>query len=218
MQIADSSIDVVAIKAVAFDCFGTLLEISDKCQPYKRLLELLQTKGHLPAKEDAERIMRANTDVSGVPGLFGLELSATEIDSVERFLSGELQSIRRFEDTCQSLSTLAENGYKIALCSNFAKPYAAPARALLVGMDAYLRSFEQGYVKPEPGMYQAVCVALQCKPSEILMVGDSWRNDVEGARAYGLQALWLDRSGKTKGSIRGLSELVRMLTNSAEKK
>ncbi|WP_141748315.1 HAD hydrolase-like protein, partial [Corynebacterium sp. HMSC071F07] len=42
-------------------------------------------------------------------------------------------------------------------------------------------------------------------PAETLMVGDSLANDVEGARAAGLQAVHLRRDGS--GDISGLDQL-----------
>lgn len=50
--------------------------------------------------------------------------------------------------------------------------------------------------KPDPRSYLTACAALGAEPGATLMVGDSLRHDVIGARAAGLQARLLDRYGR----------------------
>jgi len=47
--------------------------------------------------------------------------------------------------------------------------------------------------KPDPAIFQRVCDALGCAPGEVVFVGDSERCDVDGPRAFGMQAHHLDR-------------------------
>ncbi|GGK23018.1 hydrolase [Deinococcus malanensis] len=50
--------------------------------------------------------------------------------------------------------------------------------------------------KPDIRAYHAACTALGVVPAETVMVGDSWENDVEGARRAGLRAVWINRQGR----------------------
>lgn len=60
--------------------------------------------------------------------------------------------------------------------------YAADTEATVLG-------------KPAPAFFQAAAASLGCKPEAVLMIGDDWESDVEGALRAGLQAL-LVKTGK----------------------
>lgn len=199
------------IKAVVFDCFGTLLEIQNRQSPYRELHKLLVAHGHQPSADDAQRIMSADVGITGIPQFFGINLSSDELISVEQKLMLELASIRPFKDAIYCLSILRQRGYRIGVCSNLAKPYHAVASALLPKVDLSLWSFEQGCIKPEPRIYQRLCNGFECQPDEILMVGDSLKHDVEGAKANGLQALHLNRSAEKASALHTLYDLLSLL-------
>lgn len=204
-------IDFGAVKAIVFDCFDTLLQITDKQHPYKALFSLIARKGRPITHEEQRTVMRSSVGLSATPGLFGIDVSAAELEPIEEQLLQELLSIEPFPDVGICLGLIQFSGYKIAICSNLAKPYAVPAKALLLNANAHVWSFETGHLKPEPGIFQSVCTALECLPGEILMIGDSLKYDVEGARAFGFQALWLDRLGKSPEAIHDLYQLTRLL-------
>jgi len=206
-----SEIDFGAVRAVAFDCFDTLLQITDKQHPYKALFSLITRKGRPISHEEQRAVMRKNVGLSATPGLFGVDVSAAELEPIEEQLLRELLSVEPFPDVGVCLGLIQFSGYKIAICSNLAKPYAIPAKALLLNANAHVWSFETGHLKPEPEIFQSVCTALDCLPSEILMIGDSLKYDVEGARAFGFQALWLDRLGKSPEAIHDLYRLTQLL-------
>lgn len=52
-----------------------------------------------------------------------------------------------------------------------------------------------GTVKPDAAFFRELCQRLDCEPSEVLMVGDTWRCDDAGATAAGMSAMHLDRRG-----------------------
>ena len=53
-----------------------------------------------------------------------------------------------------------------------------------------------GVAKPEPQSYLTVCTALGLAPHDVLHVGDRYDLDVVAARAAGLRAVHLDRTGQ----------------------
>ena len=59
--------------------------------------------------------------------------------------------------------------------------------------DFVLPSGAVGVAKPNPAFYRLATDAARVAPEEALMVGDSYRADVRGAWAAGMDALWLDR-------------------------
>ncbi len=59
--------------------------------------------------------------------------------------------------------------------------------------DFVLPSGAVGVAKPNPAFYRLALDSAGVQPAEALMVGDSYRADVRGAWAAGMDAVWLDR-------------------------
>ena len=76
-------------------------------------------------------------------------------------------------------------------------PYAAR-------MDGVFYSYELGHAKPSPAFFQAILDATQDEPSSVLFIDDVEAN-VEGARAVGVHAAWVDRD-------LGFAEVRRVLS------
>ncbi|ABR91642.1 hydrolase, HAD superfamily [Janthinobacterium sp. Marseille] len=199
------------IRAVAFDVFGTIVEIGDKRRPYKQLMQKIYKAGREKDLKDAELLMSTNIAFSNVPSLFDMNLSPEEISLLEKELMSELSTITLYPEVLFTLNSLKEAGYKIGLCSNLATPYAKPVKELLpFELDAYAWSFEVGAIKPEERIYQKLCEALHCMPNEVLMIGDTLEEDYLGSRSFGMHALHLNRSCESQmaESISKLDELL----------
>jgi len=50
-----------------------------------------------------------------------------------------------------------------------------------------------GYEKPSREIYHHVLKTVSLKPYQVLVVGDSWTNDVVGPIQQGMQAIWLNK-------------------------
>jgi len=50
-----------------------------------------------------------------------------------------------------------------------------------------------GVAKPDPRIFQIALAKSGAGPEEVLMIGDSWRSDIAGARAAGIRPLWFNR-------------------------
>lgn len=59
--------------------------------------------------------------------------------------------------------------------------------------DFVLPSGAVGLAKPNPAFYRLALQTARVEPAEALMVGDSYRADVQGAWGAGMDAVWLDR-------------------------
>ncbi len=94
-----------------------------------------------------------------------------------------------------------------------------------IGLARYFRGIvsahEIGCAKPDPRAFHAACELAGVAPAAVLHVGDDPRLDVEGARAAGLQAVWLLRpdlaarhgdQGHPIAPITSLFEIDRLLT------
>jgi HAD superfamily hydrolase (TIGR01509 family) len=100
-----------------------------------------------------------------------------------------------YPDTEPMLAAVREMGVRIGVVSD----WGSNLRGILsgLGLDRYLDfvlpSGAVGVAKPNPDFYRLALDAGGAAPGQALMVGDSYRADVRGAWAAGMDALWLDR-------------------------
>jgi FMN phosphatase YigB (HAD superfamily) len=73
-------------------------------------------------------------------------------------------------------------------------------------LEAVVYSAQVGVEKPHPAIFDELLSNLQLPAGAVLHVGDSRRDDVEGALAVGLQALWLTRDSR-RGDLCSLDDL-----------
>ncbi|MGY2956561.1 HAD superfamily hydrolase (TIGR01549 family) [Pseudomonas sp. TE6349] len=200
--------------AVIFDLFGTLLEIRNRRNPFRRLLRLGSQQGRAASPGDLRWIMTHDHGIEGTAAEFGIKLSSSQLAELQSCLELELESITLFEDALPALALLRYHQIRIGVCSNLGGPYCSVARDLLPGLDGYALSAEVGLMKPDVAMYQHICTQLEVAPSQllgsnapsVLMIGDSRRCDADGPRAAGIEGHHLDRSGA--GRFRDLLEFV----------
>jgi HAD superfamily hydrolase (TIGR01549 family) len=100
-----------------------------------------------------------------------------------------------YEDTLPTLAVLRTAGLRIALVSNGQRDLEAFAAHHGLDVDACVGSVSHGRVKPHRSIFDAALAALDAGPAEAAMVGDSYADDIEGARALGMRGILLDRDG-----------------------
>jgi putative hydrolase of the HAD superfamily len=105
---------------------------------------------------------------------------------------------RLFPDTLPALDRLAQAGVQAVIVSNhiWRLPEVVRGLGLAAKVEGVLTSARVGYRKPHPGMFHAALRLTGTAPGETLMVGDSVRDDVEGALGVGMRAALLDRDGR----------------------
>jgi putative hydrolase of the HAD superfamily len=59
-------------------------------------------------------------------------------------------------------------------------------------IDVLVVSEEAGISKPDPGIFQIALDRLGIRADETVMVGDSWANDIVGARRAGIRGVWFN--------------------------
>ena len=100
-----------------------------------------------------------------------------------------------YEDALPVLDVLRRHGLKIGLISNGQRDLDEFVTHHDLEVDAIVGSKAHGRVKPHPSIFEAALEALAVSPDEVAMVGDSYEDDIEGARALGIRAILLDRDG-----------------------
>jgi len=119
-----------------------------------------------------------------------------------------------FDDALPVLETLRAHGLKLGLVSNTGRDLAEFVAHHAIQVDCALTSRAHGWTKPHPTIFSAALELLDVAPAEAAMVGDSPEDDVEGARALGMQAFLVDREGlypEAEGRLPSLAALPAAL-------
>lgn len=120
-----------------------------------------------------------------------------------------------YEDVAKGWRKLERLGYLLGIASNFDQRLFTISKSLdpLLTCENVFCSSRIGYPKPSPRFFRAVEQTLGLPPRAILMVGDNWHCDIEGARAAGWQTVHLDRSlaESSAESIFSLTDLMDRL-------
>ncbi len=102
-----------------------------------------------------------------------------------------------YEDALPVLEELRGHGLKLGLVSNTGRDLDEFVTHHRLEVDAVLGSRAFGRTKPHPTIFRAVLEPLGVDPAAAAMVGDSPEDDVEGARAAGIEhAFLLDREDR----------------------
>jgi putative hydrolase of the HAD superfamily len=118
-----------------------------------------------------------------------------------------------YDDALPALAELRQHGLRIGLLSNSARDLDAFVSHHALTADAVLTSVLHGKTKPHESIFRRMLELLDVEPGEAVMVGDTLEDDIEGARAVGMQALLVDREGRYPEleSLAGLRALSRAL-------
>lgn len=183
-------------RAVIFDAFGTLVEIREQRNPYRKLFESLGCD----VKDARQRAMTKDADISDLMSEFITPVTPDNqhYQIFQHDLETEIKSIRLLPHIDNILQKLRSDGCRIWVVSNLAKPYGKPLMNLLEGrVDGFTLSYLCGIVKPEQEIYLKGCDQLEVLPKDVIMIGDNQKNDVDGAIAAGLNAVLVPDSGVT---------------------
>jgi putative hydrolase of the HAD superfamily len=119
---------------------------------------------------------------------------ACAVDMVREWERHENFSL--YEDALPVLDELRRHELRIGLVSNGQRDLDEFVVHHGLEVDTVVGSKAHGRIKPHPSIFAAALRALDVSPDEAAMVGDSYDDDIEGARALGLRAILLDRDGR----------------------
>ena len=100
-----------------------------------------------------------------------------------------------YKDVRPVLEELSRRGIKIGLISNSDRCLISfqnhfGLNDLIAGA---VSSAEHGYLKPHPSIFRSALQAVGVQPQESIMVGDSFTQDIEGARRVGMGGVLVQR-------------------------
>lgn len=186
----------MAISAVLFDAFGTLLKIQNARNPYRLLLKIGISQGRRPLLDDAAVLLSNPLDMRGAAERFGISADHSQMVELENLLQAEIAGIEPYQDALEAVQILQAAGIIVGICSNLAMPYAEAVERLFPTVRLHAYSFSVGAIKPACEIYRFSAAMLGTPSvSNIAMIGDSLRCDRDGARASGINGWWLNRDG-----------------------
>jgi putative hydrolase of the HAD superfamily len=138
-----------------------------------------------------------------------LELADTRLYGLD-------ETFRLYPDVLSTLNELTEKGWRMVVLSNWDYTLHRILKNLGVSnlFEHVFASLQEGPEKPDPRLFSIVSEQVGVAPEAILHVGDSWVDDLNGARNVGWQAILLDRTanGYHPPVISSLDQVQEALT------
>ncbi len=220
------------VRAVLLDALGTLVRLEP---PAPRLRVQLRRHGVEVSEHDAERAFAAEIAYYLAHHGEGRDPASLELlrDRCAAVLAGELDLERAkpgvvraamlgsleftpFPEVPAALGGLRERGLRLVVASNWdcSLPSVLARAGVRSLVDGVVSSAVAGAPKPDPAVFREALGVAGVDAAEAVHVGDSERNDIEGARAAGVRALLVLRHGDPPAgteTVRSLAELAPLL-------
>lgn len=214
------------IKAVIFDCWGTLFYVDP--HPFSVLAEEVGASlgDYEFIKEYEKAFMLDRHDdikpsIQELLSVRGLSVSEERIKQIEVSMLDSLGHQRAFPDTEPALQTLSKT-YQIGMITNaWSRAFENLRKTQRLGekFKTIVTSYEFHAVKPSPILFREDITRLGVSAGEAVMVGDSLPDDIKAAQKQGIQAILLDRKDRHPGHpdrITNLNELPTILSRQTQ--
>lgn len=140
-------------------------------------------------------------------------------DALERFWNQVVDDLEYDEDTPDMLRRLEESGIElVAVASDeFQEPLEQKLQTVLGDWDDFfdllITPEDTDSMKPSEEFYHSVLMNTELQPEEVVMVGDSWKRDLEPAQELGITTVLLssEEEGDPDFRISKLSELEQVV-------
>ena len=155
------------------------------------------------------------------------EFDVDESDDEElykRLKWGLIPGVKAFPDARNVLETLRNNDIQRAILTNAAQPMALrdieiETLDLIEYFDVRCSAADVGTIKPHPRPFQVVLRELGVTAEEAFYVGDRPQDDVAGAQAAGMRAIWIRRPHSSQLSpgikpnaiVDSLTEVIKVI-------
>jgi putative hydrolase of the HAD superfamily len=189
------------IRAVVFDLWNTLV-FSPAGSPFQRMRELLR-----PSQQQLYPALMRGGMVRPYPSVRAfLEawqervcLDDAQMETMAQAFQEAGDRAECFPGSSEAVGAVRDLA-RVALLSN-TQTFGLELLDRL-GIAERIRtrilSADIGALKPEPAAFEVVQRTLGMFPGNLVMVGDTWRDDVEGALAAGWTAIWVNREAKPR--------------------
>jgi len=208
----------MAIKAIFFDFWGTLVEngVRSPIKEVKFILRLndmpfpeyvlkfeesFMTKKFESLRQGFEEVLKS----------FNLNVPEFVTEKLIGMWNKNAILAQPYDETLEALESLKKD-YKLILISN-TDPFSINSVMDKYEMKKYFDevslSFETGKLKSDPDLFASILKKMKLKKSEVIMVGDSLESDIKAAEAAGIKAFLVDRRStrEYENKISNLNEL-----------
>jgi putative hydrolase of the HAD superfamily len=217
---ADMTTEGTRLRAVLLDAMGTLLRLEPPAPALALALGIDEPTAEAAFRAEVAYYLEHQLEGSDPAALDDLrrrsaavlaEAAGVDPGRALEALMGALR-FRAFDDAAPALAELRARGLRLVVCSNWdcSLPDVLAGVGLFELVDGVVASATAGVAKPEPSIFRVALAAAGCEADEAVHVGDSATDDVAGARAAGVHALLLDRSGG--GDLQTLAALPALLS------
>lgn len=196
------SFDYAKIRALSFDCYGTLIDWETG------LLRVLQplpvaTDDALAAFAQAETREQTRTPGKAYPLILesvrralAKQWNVAVTDEQVRAFGASVPAWPPFADTSAALKRLQQR-FKLCILSNVDHAsFAGSERAMDVSFDLVVTAEDAGSYKPNLANFRLLLERLKdmgIAPDQVLHVAESLYHDHEPGQALGLKTCWIDR-------------------------
>ena len=176
------------IEMVVFDVFGTLLEISDRRNPFAYVKRKMD-----PGKATRFRRLAMTTTMtsSEIDAELQSGMTSADLARAQTEIAREVAATRLRPGVARMLAALP---VPYALCSNLSVDYVAALSACPdIKPEFRILSYHAGCMKPDPEIYDLVIRAAGVPAERILFTGDTQSADIEGPRLVGMHSMHIDQ-------------------------
>jgi len=201
------------IRAVVFDLWNTLVhsEGGDPFQHLKRVLGPAREPFFRELKRDA--MVQTHADAEALIQRWAprMGLSSAEAEAMVDVFRRGTASAEAFPEVMDALARTREVA-RLGLLSNtqsFDMGFLERLGITDLIASRFL-SAETGSLKPDSAAFELVQRRMGLFPGQLVMVGDSWSDDVQGALEAGWIAIWVNRNGRPRPDHDPEAELVEV--------
>ncbi|HKJ70814.1 MAG TPA: HAD family hydrolase [Gammaproteobacteria bacterium] len=198
-------------RALAFDLDGTLWSCDDVIRRAERALHAWLGAHYpgIPAEFDREAMRVVRRDLMNRRPELGADVTALRRASLEwharragydpalaaegvAVFLAERRRVTPYPDVRPALERLAVDYPLVALTNGNADVWRSDLADLF---GHFLTAAEVGAAKPDPALFRAACERLGLRAAEVVHIGDDPIRDIHAARAFGMPAVWINRTG-----------------------
>jgi putative hydrolase of the HAD superfamily len=214
---------------IIFDFDGTVIEsFTNRIESHKKvanlITEFLKRRGIktnyqtilekvIKTEQEQEKKLIRNRDEWWKKIFKELKVTNVPQDFITKLTNVYWETLRDtsqvYEGAPELLNELKQKGYKLGMLSDTDgtpgwKENRFKASGLSKFFDTYVVAGETtSEAKPSPQPFLEILRRLNIKPEQAVHVGDSQKTDIKGAKAAGIDAVWIDWHKNSKGNKYG---------------
>lgn len=211
------------IKALIFDCWGTLFTSSLHPHPFEVFARTIgyDIKNRNFLKIFENHIMTNSNPISKNIELLlaelGIKSNQSLVLELVKIINSSLSAQIAYDDTIDTLNNL-KTSYRLILLSNTFNEGFTNLRSIYPIDSIFeltILSYEEKTIKPNKELYKTVLNKTQLNSSEVIMIGDNLHDDIIAAQNSNIKAILLDRRNRhpeiTENKINNLKNLEKLL-------